>query len=170
MLKAQKTISETQLKRGLNLVIVDGLTAEAMTTLGGGVFLTALAVLLNATNFEIGVLAALPTFTNIFQLLSVWLVRKYKSRKAVSVICSLLARVPLFVTGLMIWLFPINITWVILFLFFFYFFGSIAGPSWNAWMKDLVPEAVLGSYFSKRTSYTQVCNVVLSLLLALLLD
>jgi hypothetical protein len=57
------------------------------------------------------------------------------------------------------------------FLFFYYFFfGSIAGPSWNSWIKDLVPHQSLGAYFSKRTSYTQMLNVVLSVLAALLVD
>ncbi len=37
-------------------------------------------------------------------------------------------------------------------------------------MKDLVPEKSLGAYFSRRTSYTQTLNVVLSLVLALFLD
>src|SRR5690606_24930017 len=49
-------------------------------------------------------------------------------------------------------------------------FSSISGLSWNSWMKDMIPERILGSYFSRRSSYTQTLNVVLSVLLAISLD
>jgi MFS family permease len=78
----------------------------------------------------------------------------------------------LLIIGSLPFLFSSNasINVLLFFLFFYYFFGSIAGPAWNSWMKDLVPEESLGSYFSKRTRYTQTLNVILSLLIALMLD
>jgi MFS family permease len=153
------------------MVIGDGLSTEAMTALTGGAFLVAFALLMGANNFQIGLLASLPTFTNIFQLLSIWLVRKFNNRRAVAFICSVLARLPLLVIAVLPLLFDTaSIDILIFFLFFFYFFGSIAGPAWNSWMKDLVPEETLGSYFARRTSYTQTLNVVLSLVAALLVD
>lgn len=153
-------------------MIGDGLAAEVMTTFTGGAFLVAMALLMGASNFQIGLLAALPTFTNLFQLVSIWLVRRFNNRRAVTVIFSILARLPLIAVGLLPFVtdnaFLINL--LIFFLFFHYLFGSVAGPSWNAWMKDLVPENMLGSYFAKRSSYTQSLNVVLAIVLALALD
>jgi len=165
-------LSEQQVQAGLKLVIKDGLATEAMTTLTGGAFLVSMALLMGASNFQIGVLAALPTFTNIFQLLSIWLVRKYRSRRAIAVICAMLARFPLLLIGTLPLLFSSSTTIqaLIFFLFFFYFFGSIAGPTWNAWMKDLVPEKILGAYFSRRSRLTQTLNVVMSLLVAITID
>ena len=87
-LKPKTTLTESEVQAGLKLVRVEGLTTEAMTTLIGGAFLVALALLLGANNFQIGLLAALPTLTNVFQLLSVWLVRRYNNRRAISVFCS----------------------------------------------------------------------------------
>ena len=79
-----------------------------MTTLTGGAFLVSMAVLIGATNFQIGLLASLPMFTNIFQLLSIWLVRRYNNRRAVSVICSVLARIPLLIIGAICLMLGIN--------------------------------------------------------------
>src|SRR3978361_354424 len=110
-----------------------------------------MALLLGASNFEIGVLAALPTFTNIFQLLSIWLVGKFNNRRLVAVGCALLARIPLLVIGLLTLTATAKVGLLMSFLFFYYAFGSIAGPSWNSWMKDLVPEDQRGSYFARRT-------------------
>ncbi|HEY6978436.1 MAG TPA: MFS transporter [Chitinophagaceae bacterium] len=169
-LQPKKVLTENEVQTGLKLVIADGLTAEAMTTLTGGAFLVAMALLMGANNFQIGLLAALPTFTNMFQLLSIWLVRRYNNRRAIAVICGLLARSPLVIIGILPLFTSSSVEVLIFFLFFYYFFGSIAGPSWNSWMKDLVPEKSLGAYFSRRSSYTQSLNVILSLLLALFID
>lgn len=153
-------------------MIKDGLATEAMSTLTGGTFLVALALQLGASNFQIGLLAALPTLTNVFQLLAVWLVQKYNNRKAVTVATNFFARFPLLAIGSLPFLFSAGTTiYALIFLLFFHhLFGSVAGASWNSWMKDLVPEERLGSYFSNRNRLTQTLNVVVSLLLALILE
>ncbi|GAA4312295.1 MFS transporter [Compostibacter hankyongensis] len=171
-LQPKEQLTDEEVQRGLRFVIGDGLAAEAMTVLVGGAFLVAMALLMGASNFEIGLLAALPTFTNIFQLISIWLVRRYNNRRAIAVICSLLARAPLLAVGSLLLLFPAttSVEVLIFFLCFYYLFGSIAGPSWNSWMKDLVPEKMLGSYFSRRSRLSQTLNALLSIAVALLLD
>lgn len=171
-LKPSETLSPKEVNKGLDLVIKDGLAAEAMTTLTGGAFLVALALKLGATNFQIGLLASLPTFTNVLQLISVWLVQKYNNRRAVAVAANFLGRFPLLVIGLLPFLFTTgtSISVLMFLLFFHYFFGSVAGPSWNSWMKDLVPQKQLGTYFSHRSRLTQTLNVTLSLIIALSID
>jgi MFS family permease len=165
-------INPKQIQTGLQYVTRDGLAAETMTTFTSGAFLVAIALFFGASNFQIGLLAALPTFTNVFQLLSIWLVQKYNNRKAISVIGNFFARLPLVLIGVLPFLFTkeTSLKVLIFLLFFHYLFGSIAGASWNSWMKDLIPERVLGSYFSHRSRLTQIFNVTLSLLLALGLD
>lgn len=172
MWRPQKILSEAEVTKGLRTGIADGLASEAMTTLTGGAFLVALALLLGASNFEIGLLAAMPTLTNVFQLLSIWLVRRFANRRMISVVCSILARLPLAVLGYWVFTSPqaTSVQILLFFLFFYYFFGSISGPVWNSWMKDLIPVRSLGSYFAKRSAYMQSLNVVLSLLLAIILD
>lgn len=172
ILRPKETLTDEEVNRGLKLVIGDGLAAEAMTTLTGGAFLIAMALLLGASNFQIGLLAGLPTFTNLFQLLSIWLVRRYNNRRAIAVLCGALARLPLLAIGCIALFAPhsSSIQLIIFFLFFYQFFGSIAGPSWNSWIKDLVPENSMGAYFSRRGSYTQTLNVILSFGVALLVD
>jgi MFS family permease len=171
-LKPSEHLSQRQITRGLNLVIKEGMVTEAMTALTGGTFLVALALLLGATNVQIGVLAALPSFSSIFQLVAIRLLQKYNNRRAIAVICNICARVPLLVIGLLPLVFSksTSIPVLIFLLFFFYFFGSVAGANWNSWMKDLVPERKLGTYFSQRTRLTQTLNVILSLAIALSLD
>lgn len=165
-------LTESQIQSGLKLVIKDGLAAEAMATLTGGAFLVAMAMSMGASNVQIGILAALPTFANISQLAAIWLVQRYNNRRAIAVVCSFFARFPLLAIGLMPFLFSegTSVQAMIFLLFFHYSFGAISGASWNSWMKDLVPERMLGSYFSHRTRLVQLLNLTLSLVLALALD
>lgn len=165
-------ITEKQLHAGMHQIVRDGVSTEIMTVLSGGAFLVAMALLLGATNFQIGLIAALPTFMNLFQLVSLWLVRRFRNRKAISVFCSVLARVPLILIGCIPLLMKqhTGVEILIFFLCFFYLFGSIAGPAWNSWMKDLIPEKQLGSFFSRRTKRAQTVNVIVSLLAALCID
>ncbi len=171
-LRPSEQLSDEQVETGLKLVVKDGLAAEAMTALTGGTFLVALALYMGASNFQIGLLASLPTFTNIFQLITIWIVQKYNNRRAIAVVSNFLARFPLLVIGSLPFLFShgTSLQVLIFVLFFHYLFGSLAGPSWNSWMKDLVPEKRLGSYFSHRGRLTQSLNVILSLAIAVSLD
>jgi MFS family permease len=170
--RTSQHLTDQDVAYGLKQVIKDGLTAEVMVTMTGGTFLMAMAVLMNATNFQIGLLTALPVLTNIFQLLSIWLIQKYNNRRAVMVISSFIARVPLFAVGVLPFLFSssTSVPVLIFLLSFHYLFGSIAGASWSSWMKDLVPQEKMGSYFAHRHRLMMTLNVVLSLFLALMLD
>ena len=49
----------------------------------GGIFMTSYLIYLGVTAPQIGFLAALPNLTNIIQVFSIFLYRKYKSRKKV---------------------------------------------------------------------------------------
>lgn len=171
-LKPVQNLSDDQLRSGLKLVIADGLSAEAMVVFTSGTFLTAMAVHMGASNFQLGVLAALPTFTTIFQLFSIWLVQKFKNRRIITAICNFMARVPLIAIGVLPFLFSAatSIEILIVMLFFQHIFGDIAGASWNAWMKDLIPGSKLGSFFAHRSRMAQTLNVSLSLATALGLD
>lgn len=171
-LKPKIILSSQEISSGLNLVIVEGMTTEAMVVFTQGTFLIALALLIGASNSQIGLLSALPMFTNIFQLVSVWLVRRFNNRRAISVFCSLMARIPLIIIGFIaLYAAPGNtVNLVLFFLFFHYAFSSISGPSWNAWMKDLVPEEQLGIFFSRRGRNSQILNVLLSITLAFIVD
>jgi MFS family permease len=171
-IRPSEKISEAQLNSGLKLVIADGLSAEAMVVFTSGTFLTAMAIHMGASNFQLGLFAALPTFTTIFQLLSIWLVQRFKNRKLIASVFNLLARLPLIAIGVMPLLFSgsTTIQVLLILLFFQHIFGDIAGASWNSWMKDLIPGERLGKFFSKRSRMAQALNVTLSLATAMCLD
>jgi len=171
-LQPSDQLTNTQVKTGLHLILKDGLATETMNTLTAGTFLTAIGLYMGASNVQIGILAALPTFTNIFQLISVWLVQRFNNRRIITVIGAFCGRIPLLVIGVMPLLFSksASVPALIFLLLFQYFFASIAGGSWNSWMRDLIPQEILGSYYSHRSRLMQILNVTLSLVIAMSID
>lgn len=171
-LQPSDQLTNNQVRSGLHLILKDGLATETMNTLTAGTFLVAIALYMGASNVQIGVLAALPTFTNIFQLISVWLVQRFNNRRAITVTAAICARTPLLVIGIIPLLFSniASVSALIFLLSFQCLFASIAGGSWNSWMRDLIPQQILGAYFSHRSRLMQLLNVSLSLCIAMSVD
>jgi MFS family permease len=165
-------LTEKEIAFGEKSILKDSLAGEAMVNLSGGAFITAMAIHLGASNFQIGLLASLPILTNIFQLLSIWLVKRYNNRRAVAVISSFLGRFPMLFAGILPFMFStaMGLKLLLAILFIHYFFGSIAGASWNAWVKDLIPEKRLGGFFSNRTKLVTILSALLGLAISFSID
>ncbi|WP_158828711.1 MFS transporter [Mucilaginibacter lacusdianchii] len=171
-LRPSELLTDKQIQSGQKYILKDSLAGEAMVNLSGGAFITAMALHLGASNFQIGLLASLPILTNIFQLLSIWLVQRYNNRRAVAVIGSFLGRLPMLFAAFLPFMFStaMGLKLLLVILFVHYFFGSIAGASWNAWVKDLIPEKNLGSFFSHRTRMVTLLSAILSLGVSFTID
>jgi MFS family permease len=167
-----QTLTDSQILSGEKSILKDSLAGEAMVNLSGGAFITAMALHLGASNFQIGLLASLPILTNVFQLISIWLVQRYNNRRAVAVISSFLGRFPMLFAGFLPFMFStaVGLKLLLAILFIHYFFGSLAGASWNAWVKDLIPERRLGSFFSNRTKLITILSSLIGLAISFFID
>ncbi len=138
------------MKSALRYSVLDGAAYYAMYGFGEYYF-AAYALLLNATDFQLGILATFPILiASIMQLFSINLMHKFKSRKK-----SVLALV--FLQGLMI--LPIiliyhiesyRLTLLTLLVTLYSIFGWLSNPIWVSWIGDLVPEKIRGKFFSNR--------------------
>jgi hypothetical protein len=171
-LNTTPALNERQISAGQKFILKDSLAGEAMVNLSGGAFITAMALHLGASNFQIGLLASLPILTNIFQLFSIWLVQRYNNRRAVTVVSAILGRLPMLFAAFLPFMFSreVSLQLLLVILFVHYVFGSIAGASWNSWVKDLIPENRLGSFFSNRTKLTTILSAALGLAMSITID
>jgi len=165
-------LNEREIQNGLKMVIRDGVASQAMGVLTGGAFLVAFAIKLGASNFVIGLLAAIGPLSQLLQLPSIVLVEKIRNRRAIVVFAAALSRVcwlgialiPFLVgakAGLAVLLFLLVINSAL---------GAVSGCSWNSWMRDLIPENILGSFFSKRMRISVGVGILVSLAAAAYLD
>lgn len=167
-----ETLSENQVQSALKNIIRDGVASQAMGILTGGAFLVAFAVKLGASNFVIGLLAAIGPLAQLLQLPSIFIVEKIRNRRLITIVAAALSRLCWLIIALSPFIFPAKIAIAVLLILLAAVsaFGAVSGCSWNSWMRDLIPENILGSFFSKRMRISTGIGIALSILAALYLD
>ncbi len=165
-------LSEEDYKKGLRAVIMDGVMSHLMTVLTGGVFLVGMGLKLGASNFQIGLLAAVPALTQLIQLPAIYLVEKIRKRRWITVTAALVSRFAWLFVALIPFLFSASLGLGLLIgcLFFHFMVGGIASCSWHSWMRDFVPEHQMGSFFSNRLRIATMLGVVFSFLAGFFID
>ncbi|WP_447978848.1 MFS transporter [Candidatus Nitrospira bockiana] len=138
---------------------------------GGESYLSAFALLLHATPFQIGLLSALPPIIGTWsQLLSVKVLDRIHARKPLIVVgaaAQAVAWAPLFFLPL---LFPSFGPWLLLATAMIYFsMGHLTVPAWNSLISELVNADGRGMYFARRAKVIALSSFAALGLSALLL-
>jgi len=172
MMNPKETLSETEITKGLSYVIKDGLATQAMVTLTSGIFLVAFGLQLGASNTVIGLLAAIPPLAELIQMPAISVVENVRNRRLVCVGASIVARLFWLVIAFIPFLFgpTAAVPVLIMSLVLYGCISAISHCSWNSWMRDLVPQEILGSFFSRRMSLSLALGIVLSLGASVLID
>ena len=154
------------------MVIREGMATQSMIILSSGTLLVALALKLGASYLQIGVITSIPLFSNVFQIVSIYLVQRWQRRKKVVVWCTALGRA----AYLMIALLPFvdvgthGVYVIMLALVLQHGLGAVSNGSWSSWMRDLVPHHTMGAFFSRRLAIVQTISIFLSIGTALLIN
>ena len=172
MFKTEENLDQDQVQFALKNIIRDGVASQAMGVLTGGAFLIAFAIKLGASNFVIGLLAAIGPLSQLLQLPSIFLVEKLRNRRLITVVAAGLSRVCWLIIALSPFIFPAKVAIAVLLILLIAVsaFGAVSGCSWNSWMRDLIPESIMGSFFSKRMRVATGVGIALSILAAVYLD
>lgn len=166
------TLSPPQVEDGLVWLHRNGLGSQVMDSLTVGAFLTAFALELGASNAVIGLLAAIPHLTQIAQIGGVYIADRVHNRRVIALTFTSLSR-PMYLLmaaaalltsshaalGLLIVAFTLR-----------YLTTAFMASAWNSWVRDLVPDARLGRFISRRLRDMTVIGIVLGLGAAALID
>lgn len=155
-------ITPEELERGSRRLMLDAAFATIVGTLNSGVVLVAYALFLGASSTTIGVLAAIPFLTQLLQAPTVALVERLQSRRLVAVTCLFVARLALPLMAVLGYLPDRNLALALLVVgeTIHCAFNSVAGCAWNAWIRDLVPDARMGAFFARRTVYATASGIL----------
>ena len=166
------TLTETEVQSGLRAVIRDGLASQVMVTFTGGVFLVAYALKLGASNVTIGLLAAIPPLTQLIQIPSILLVERIRKRRLISMLGSASSRIFWLLIALSPLILPLEagLTFLIIAILLNGAFSAVSNISWNSWMRDLIPQDRLGSFYSRRMSLSIGVSIPLGLAAGLYID
>jgi MFS family permease len=163
--KPTEKLSDNDREFALKAVIKDGVAAESMTVLSGGVFLVALALQLGASNLVVGLLAAIPPLGNLLQIPAIFLVEKVRNRRLIAVVTATISRtmwlgiaaIPFFVPS------KLGLTVLVIVLLARSIVVPFTSVAWNSWMRDLIPPDRLGSFFARRMRLSVGTGMMLSL-------
>ncbi len=141
--------------RILRTSVAEGALATLMSTLLGGVFLTAFAMRLGASELQIGLLATATSLAHVAQLGGSWAIERLNRRKAICLVATWIARllwlpillVPFVGRGMS----PVNQVWcIVALLITASLMSSIGGGAWLAWIKELVPANLRLRFLGRR--------------------
>ena len=174
LFKPRPTISDQELTKGLRWLTLEGTVSLGFNSITTSGFLAAFALALGANNLQIGMLAAIPFIMQIIQLPSIWLVEKVRRRKIIAVTSWFPAQLLWFPIALIpIFVFVPGRTAIYLLLALMAFRGlltAVCNSAWNGWVRDLVPQTILGQIFSRRLAMATAAGMVFSLGAAVFVD
>jgi len=162
----------SEIVRGwLYKITLEGAFSTVFIMFTGGAYLTGLALMLGANDFEIALLAAVPFLTQAVQLVSAYFVDLTGQRKRITFWGSLIGR---------------QIWWLVLPLLFFEsgwnlglliaavilsnMLVMIATPGWLSWMSELVPEKARARYFGVRSFFVSIATISSMIIGGLIVD
>src|SRR6266545_4490443 len=161
---AAPTATETPLapsaiQRGLRLSIAEGLLSNIHITVTAGAFLTGFALLLGASDFELGLIAALPFVGQLFQFVGAYLEERLGTRRMLVALTAAGSRLLWALVAALPFLTVLGTARLPIFLMILAMSQAligIAGNAWTSWMSDLVPPRQRGRYFGVRNTITSV--------------
>jgi MFS family permease len=154
--------SEERTKKSLNYSTKDG-TAATVTVGAADNFVSAYAVALKATNFQIGLLSALPTLMPV-ELITTSLMKKFSRKRIVlaGVLVQIALLILMAVLGVLIFKETSLLAASLLILLFTLYAstGLFISPAWYSWMKDLTEKIELGKYFGMRNKIFGIVSLI----------
>lgn len=164
LLYTRERLTEHDLERASRLITIDGICSMTMASLQGGPFLSAFALGIGATNYDLGLVAAIGFLGQAVQLPSLFLLQHFPHRRAITVTSAVSSRL----TWTFIILTPAlfvdrGVSWLLLWLFLSAVLTSAAAPAWNSLLHDLVPAGRLGRVFSLRTLFGNLVALPLTI-------
>ena len=170
--KVKDQLTNEEVDRGLTNIIRENLAFQVMATLTGGVFLVAFANELHASNFVIGLLAAVGPLAQLIQIPAIYLVERIQNRRLIVVSATLVARLMWLLIALIPFLVPGKTGLFVLLggMALYSGFAAISNCSWSSWMRDLVPQDRMGAFFSRRMVLAAVLGMGLGLIAGFYID
>ena len=134
---------------------MEGASSTVSSVLVGSAFLTGFALAWGATDYQLGLLGAIPFLGSLFQVAGAWLADRWPEHRRRSVaLLGLLSRSTWFAIALVPLLLgdtPSSPMVAILWLYALYQAAyNASGPGWVAWMAVLVPQRLRGRYLGRR--------------------
>ncbi|MGC9453285.1 MAG: MFS transporter [Phycisphaerae bacterium] len=163
-----------ELRRALRTVIIAWMYGIIWMTCVSGSRITLFANMVGFTDFEFGVLAALPFIATFAQLAAAVLIERTGLRKFQFLQCATIHRLLWVAVAVVPFVLPVPsraAVWTTLgILAISWFLSHLATPAWLMWMGDIIPRRIRGRFLANRARITQAVHIPAVIALAWGLD
>ena len=165
-------VDDAARRRGLHAYQADGVCSQIRDALLSGPLLVGYALLLGASNTEVGLLAALGPATQVLQLPTVALIERWRRRKAICWWAALIGRTAALGILVLPWALPSGARVPALFglLLVVAAFATVSGAAWNPWMRDFLPEETRNRVVARRMTIATAIGAPLTLAAGFAID
>lgn len=162
---------QSKVRKTLRTSIIEGSFAAVAASIFEH-FIRVVALFINATVFQIGVLSSIPhLLISITQLWLPEILLRFKSRRNfVSLFAFIQALMAIPIILVYFTPKPIQIPLLITSFCLYAVIGSVTGPAWASLMSDIVPQRIRGLYFGKREGIIGFSSLSFVLLTGFLLQ
>ena len=158
-----------KVKKNLKLSTIEGCFWAIMYG-GGETFLSACAVFLQFSPFQISFLSSFPPFIgSCFQLFSSIIKNKFKDIKQFVVTMSYLQAI-LWIALVILLFYKPTYKYILIWSCIYWTIGTIIQPAWTAWMGYFVPRRIRARYFGKRNRIIGFISFLATLIAGYILD
>jgi len=174
LLLPKTSLSREDTGKGLRVLTLESMASSGFASITGSTFIVAFALALGADNFQIGILASIPLLTDLFQIPAVWLIEKLRYRKVIVFSTWLISQL-LWIPIALLPLFADTAgTCIILILMGLMtirgIMNAFSNCGWNSWLRDLIPQPILGRYLSRQLSLATAVSIIIGLGVAFFLS
>ena len=167
-------LTDEERSSGLRHMKRQAVAASGADGLASGGFLAAFALILGATNFQIGVMTAIPFIMQPLQIFAVIVVERLRRRKVIAVTAYFIAYLTWIPIGLLPFFIkmpnPGAVTLMLIFIAFRGVANAFVNTSWNGWLRDIVPQNIMGSFFAQRMQIATIAAAMTAIIAALYVD
>lgn len=144
---------------------LDGVCSQIRDALLSGPLLVGYALLLGASNTQVGLLAALGPATQILQLPAVAFIERHRTRRALCWWPALVGRTTALGVLVLPWALPAGARVPALFgiLLIVAAFATVSSAAWNPWMRDFLPEESRNRVVARRMAIATSIGAPLAL-------
>lgn len=160
-------ISKDEIRSSLRASTLDGIFATLFSSVTGGVLISNFLVELDATPFQIGMLASMPMVANLLQPLGAYLSDRTLSRRRYGLWVYGLSRVLWLPLAIVILVSSRNpdqvqpmIVATLVAMLITHIMDALGSASWLSWLATLVPRRLRGRYFGFRNSAFSITGLV----------
>ena len=168
----KESLTTEEKRQGLRGLMIEGPFSQAMVMMTTGAFLISFTLAIQDSNKLVGFIVSIGSLMMVFQTPAALIIERIRNRKRIALVTALIARLiwPLIAISPFVLPKPVVMPTIIGLLFFRYLFANASGIAWGSWIRDLVPDRIMGRFFSYRLAVMIGIGAVIAFLSGLFVD